>query len=164
MSGDRLPRVPTEKQMREHQVPVPRTLFQLARYLGRLLWMRHNRATAIHAVSAAAAATFLHMAYRYGLTGFEAGHADLEILRRTRDIQGPCMLVTLEDDLFPHNRIRTKVSRWLDSKEARAWLAQQAKIKLETYPVRDVAPHVIAHWNALVANRPGANGEDSHGT
>lgn len=135
-----------EKEMREADVPTPKTNDELAEYIRGLVEREHDYGTAVYAASMAAVAAFNHVAHRLGMTGFQASCADLDIIRRTRSMNGPFMLVRGEDMLYPQHNIESKVreaqNEWLP------WAREQARKKLAE-PRGHVHPDVVRRWREL---------------
>src|SRR5690606_31751241 len=88
-----------EAQMRAAEVPWPETMDELTAYIEGLVEREHDYGTCVYAMSMAAVAAFQHVAKRLGVTGFQASCADMDVLRRTRNLDGPFMLVKGEDAL-----------------------------------------------------------------
>ena len=137
----------TEAEMREAKVPWPLTEKQLTEYIASLATRTdYDYGTCVYAVSMAAVATFNYMAGVLGITGFQSGCADFDIIRRTRHMEGPFILLKGEDALYPQydlpNRLTEAMEKW------KPWLKEQAEIKL-----REANPHthedVIDHWKKL---------------
>lgn len=138
----------TEKEMREAKVPTFETPKELNQYIDSLVFRDHDYGTCVYAMSMAATAAFNYVASRLGVTGFQASCADLDIIRRTRNIQGPFMLLQARDALYPQYDLHSKVDDMLDG--ARMWLAAEAGKNLkEAYDY--VHPDVLAHWKTLVS-------------
>lgn len=137
----------TEQEMREAEVPTFDSRDELADYIKMLVEMQHDYGTCVYAMSMAATAAFKYVAGQLGVTGFQASCADLDILRRTRQMKGPFLIIRAEDELFPqydnlHNYMNARVE-WRD------WLRAVAKALLES-PRRDGAhPDVVKHWEWL---------------
>ena len=148
---------PDEKTMRETEAPRPETVAELAAYITSLTDRPHDYGTCVYAMSLAATAAFNHVAHRLGVTGFQAGCADLDILRRTRSMEGPFILLKGEDMLYPQydlpKLLRKAMGEW------RGWAAIEAKKKLEKQTPGNVHPDVWAHWQRLAAYEP----EESRG-
>lgn len=140
----------TEKEMREADVPTPKTNDELAEYIRSLTDREHDYGTAVYAASMAAVAAFYYIAGRLGLTGFQASCADLDIIRRTRRMNGPFMLVRGEDMLYPQYSIESKVreaqNEWLP------WAREQARKKLAE-PLVHVHPNVVRRWRELAGTK-----------
>jgi len=135
----------TEKEMRESKVPFFETLEELVDYITSLKDMEHDYGTAAYAMSMAATATFNYMASELGTTGFQASCADLDVLRRTRQIKGPMMLIDADRALYPQYNILNDVCKFLKSNED--WMASEAKKRLEEN--RDACEKVQEHWRKL---------------
>jgi hypothetical protein len=134
-----------EKEMREADVPWPQTEKQLREYIDSLVSRQHEYGTCVYAASMAATATFNYVCHVLGMTGFQASCADLDVIRRTRSIKGPFMLLKGEDALYPQYDLRGKLDEALA--EWRPWLREEAQRLLAE---RDHAhPNVLAHWKQL---------------
>ena len=89
----------TEQAMRETKAPWPKTPEELAAYVQSLVDGPHTYGTCCYAASLASTATFNYVCSVLGMTGFQASCADLDMVRRTRSIEGPFMLIKAEDAL-----------------------------------------------------------------
>lgn len=140
--------------MREQEVPTPKDSAELGRYIDGLVNQQHSYGTCVYAMSMAATAAFNMVASRLGVTGFQASCADLDIVRRTRRIKGPFMLIKLEDALYPQCDLLGKVrDEFLQSENSREWLRAEAQKCLDEaekdgFPVH---PNVKTHWHLLAA-------------
>lgn len=135
----------TEQEMRAAKAPWPYTEKQLIEYIDSLVNRQHDYGTGVYAVSLAASATFNYVAHKLGASGFQSSCADLDFLRRTRDLKGPFMLINAEDALYPQYDLREKLEEALT--EWKPWLKTEASKKLAESPVAH--PEVIAHWRKL---------------
>lgn len=135
----------TEKEMRDAVVPWPKTEKQLAEYIESLVDRQHDYVTCVYAMSMAAVAAFQYMCGKMGSTGFQAGCADLDILRRIRGIKGPFMLINGEDALYPQYNLPGRLDEALE--KWKPWLKEQAEKKLQESP--DAHPNVVEHWKEL---------------
>lgn len=138
----------TEAEMREAKVPWPLTKEQLTEYIESLANRTdHDYGTCVYAVSMAAVATFNYMAGVLGITGFQSGCADFDILRRTRHIPGPFILLKGEDALYPQYDLPGKLAEAMQKWEP--WLKEEAAKKL--IESGSAHPEVVAHWKKLAA-------------
>jgi hypothetical protein len=135
----------TEAEMRAAKAPTPYTSSQLTEYVESLVKRTHDYGTCVHAMSLAATATFNYVAHQLGVTGFQASCADLDILRQTRHIDGPFILLKGQDALFPQYDLRGKLNDAL--KEWKPWLKEQAAKKLTESG--SAHPDVVSHWKML---------------
>ena len=138
----------TEAQMRESEVPWPKTQKQLNKYIESLVKRNQDYGTCVYAMSMAAVATFNYVAGQLGVTGFQSSCADMDIIRRTRGIKGPFMLIDGADALYPQYDLRKRLEESMD--EWKLWLKEEATKKLSEsneYTHHDV----IAHWEKLAA-------------
>ena len=142
----------TEQEMRAETAPAPDTIEALGEYIASLVDRQHDYGTCVYAMSLAATAAFNHVAYKLGVTGFQASCADLDIVRRTRSMDGPFILLKGEDMIYPQydlpGKLREAMEKWAD------WAAEQAAKKLAENKQENVHPNVWAHWVALSARKP----------
>lgn len=136
----------TEQEMRAETAPTFNTVEELQGYITSLVEREHDYGTCCYAMSLAATAAFNFVASKLGVTGFQASCADLDILRRTRHLDGPFVILTGEDELYPQYDNQLKLQECRDS--WRDWIAEQAKVKLET-SADSAHPNVVAHWKKL---------------
>lgn len=153
-----VPRDATEEQLREMDVPWPKSAEDLDAYIKALLTRPHDYGTCVYAISMAATAAFHYVASKVGATGFQAGCADLDFLRRTRGYKGPFMVLDAEKSLYPQYD-----GAVLQAQKFRAsiteWLADEAQKKLDAPGGLNAHPNVVSHWRDLVAARPAAKTE-----
>lgn len=132
--------------MRDAQAPTPETTAELAAYIDGLVGQEHDYGTCVYAMSLAAVAAFNHVAHKLGVSGFQASCADLDILKRTRRLEGPFMIADGDRMLYPqydlHRDLQECMDRW------RGWAAKEAAKKIAEAPA-SVSPSVLAHWRKL---------------
>lgn len=143
----------SEKEMRDAKVPTFESVDDLSAYISNLILMKHDYGTCCYAMSMAATAAFNLVAKHLSVTGFQASCADLDIIRRTRSIDAPFMLVNAEKMLYPqydlHDMLEKSIVEW------KAWASEQAKEKLKE--VEYAHPDVVAHWEMLAKYDEDAN-------
>ena len=141
----------TEQEMRAEKAPAPDTIEALGEYITSLVDRQHDYGTCVYAMSLAATAAFNHVAHKLGVTGFQASCADLDIVRRTRSMEGPFILLKGEDMIYPQydlpGKLREAMEEWSD------WAAEQAAKKLVESKQENVHPDVWAHWVDLSARK-----------
>jgi hypothetical protein len=142
--------VKTEKEMREEEVPMFNEIEELDEYIKALVDRQHDYGTCVYAMSLAAVASFNFVAHKLGVTGFQASCADLDIIRRTRRIKGPFILLKGEEMLYPQYNLEEKLREAMDG--WKDWLSEQAEQKLSE-DLGYVYPDVIEHWKALVERK-----------
>lgn len=136
-----------EIEMREAKIPWPKTIKQLNEYIESLAERNHDYGTCVYAVSMASVATFNYMAGVLNITGFQSGCADFDILRRTRNIKGPFMLIDSEKALYPQYDLYENLDKALEA--WKPWLKAEATKKLAE--AGSVHPKFKAHWEKLAA-------------
>lgn len=141
-----------EQEMREASVPHPEDMAELTAYIQSLIDQEHDYGTCVYAMSMAAVAAFSYVAAKLGATGFQASCADLDVVRRTRHLKGPFILLTAEKALFPQYDLRRDLNEALS--EWKPWLKEQAADNLRkarTDPESLVHPNVLEHWERIVS-------------
>jgi hypothetical protein len=136
----------TEQEMRAETAPTFDTVEELQGYITALVERQHDYGTCCYAMSLAATAAFNFVASKLGVTGFQASCADLDILRRTRHLDGPFVILKGEDELYPQYDNQQKLQECRES--WKDWIAEQAKAKLEK-SADSAHPNVVAHWKKL---------------
>lgn len=136
----------TEQEMRDSAAPWPNSVEELSGYVSSLVERGHDYGTMVYAMSLAATAAFQFVAGKLGCTGFQASMADLDVLRRTRRIDGPFLILRAEDMVYPQYDLRERLEKFME--ESRPWVIERAKERL-----REQSPHVdsrvFAHWRRL---------------
>jgi hypothetical protein len=138
--------VQTEQEMRNADVPSFDTMEALQAYIASLIEREHDYGTCCYAMSMASVATFNYVAKKLGVTGFQASCADLDILRRTRHLDGPFCILKAEDELYPQYNNPKKLEECRES--WRDWMSEQASLKLQERG-HYAHPNVVAHWKKL---------------
>lgn len=147
--------VPTEKEMREAEVPWPESAEDLTAYIAALVNRPHDYGTCVYAASMAAVAAFYHVSRQLGMSGFQASCADMDFIRRTRGYKHGFRLIDYGKLLYPQYLDREHFPTWEDlldgNPDLHRKLAEEAADKLTVDngvgPVRD-------HWRWLVATAP----------
>ena len=137
----------TEQELREYKVPTLKSCESLTELIQDLIERDHDYGSCCYAMSIAAVAAFNFVANQLRVTGFQASCADLDIIRRTRNMKGPFILLSGENELYPQYNLES------DLREARngwiGWIGEEARKKLATHARDDVHPDVWAHWMRL---------------
>lgn len=90
------------------------------------------------------------VASQLGVTGFQHSISSLALLGKLRGIEGPYLVIKMEDALFPQYDLRAKLEESLSDEDVRTWLAEKAAEKLAG-DLTHVHLDVVAHWRGLVA-------------
>lgn len=143
--------------MREAKDPSPKSLAELTEYIDSLVDRQHDYGTCCYAMSLAATAAFNYVAHTLGVTGFQASCADLDFLKRSRNLKGPFAVIDGEHMVYPQYDIAAKVREYM--KEWEPWAAEQAAKHLEEEEASQAHPDVVAHWKKLAKTRVAQNGE-----
>lgn len=141
----------TEQEMRAMDVPRIETWDELRAFVDRL--EKDDYGKVCYAISMACVALFNLLAHTEGITGFQASCADLDFIRRTRQMTGPFMILNGNDMLYPQLGLQRKVDEFVANNEQ--WAADEATKQLAAHasPSSMVHPDVWAHWEALAAKR-----------
>lgn len=143
----------TEAEMRAEKAPWPETVEALTEYITSLVERKHDYGTCVYAMSLAATAAFQHVASKLGGTAFQASCADLDILRRTRSMDGPFIILKAEDMCYPQYDLTEKLREAMDG--WKEWVAEECAKKLEK-SCGDAHPDVKAHWERLASHKSNA--------
>lgn len=138
-----------ENEMRNADVPTPKSAKELSKYIDDLVKRQHDYGTCVYAISMAATAAFNYVASQLGVTGFQASCADMDILRRTRSLNGPFMILDGSQALYPQYDLEGKVREWLRTDDFKKYLAEEARKKLAE--TDGASPMVAAHWRRLAS-------------
>ncbi|MHA1290751.1 MAG: hypothetical protein ACTSPB_25485 [Candidatus Thorarchaeota archaeon] len=139
-----------EKELREYKVPFPKTEDELLDIIRQLVNRQHTYDTCVYAMSIAAVAAFRYVASVLGTTGFQAGCADLDFLRRTRSMDHGFMIIDYEKLIYPQYCDREYFPTYLELLRDNLEPMQ----KLVRKKMRDssfVHPDVMKHWNWILS-------------
>lgn len=137
-----------EFQMRDMKIPFFDSLEQLNQFINNLTNRPHDYGTSCYAMSLAATATFNYICSKLGTTGFQASIADLDILKRTRELNGPFAILKAEDLCYPQYNLKEKLDKYIENWFP--WAASEAKKNLEEES--QACDEVREHWKWLVDN------------
>lgn len=141
----------SEQELREADAPWPKTMDELTGFITALTERDHNYGTCVYAMSFSAVAAMYYAAHLLGVTGFQAGCAELDFLQRTRNLEGPFMIVNVANMIYPQYNIVGDLQEYIAESMPR--IRDMAREKIATTPSDNVHPDVWAHWQKL------ANGE-----
>ena len=141
----------TEDELRNVNVPWPKTEVELVQYIHALVDREHDYGTCVYAMSMAALAAFYYVSSRLGVTGFQASCADMDFLNRTRGYKLGFRIVDYSKLLYPQyltsEHFPTRAELEIEHREP---LRGEAARLLEESP--DAHPDVLARW-VLLAGR-----------
>lgn len=143
--------VPDEEELRDMDAPWPKSLDELTEFIRSMVDRPHSYGTCPYATSLAAVAAFYYVASQLGITGFQASCADLDVLRRTRHLEGPFAILNARKLLYPQYNLYQDACRLID--EWKPWAAEEARKELAENP--EAHPNVIAHWRRLAEHESG---------
>lgn len=147
----------TEAQLREADVPWPKTRDELMAYVNSLVERDHDYGTCVYAMSMAATAAFYYVSSRLGVTGFQASCADMDILRRTRGYKMGFRLVDYGNLLYPQYCDDEHFPGWRGLMNENADRLRDEAKKLLAERGNNTHPAVLAHWemvSRLPVNEP----------
>lgn len=137
----------TEAGLREYEVKTPHSQEELIDLIEQLSRREHDYGTCVYAMSICATATFNYIANILGVTGFQASCADLDIIKRTRGMNCPFIILKAEDMLYPQYDLKEKLSEAMS--EWGGWAKEQASKKLAVTSKDNCHQDVWAHWESL---------------
>jgi hypothetical protein len=139
----------------EGKVPWPKTEEELLAYIREMItWpdgaadMGEGYGRCVYAMSNAALATFNYIAGTLGVTGFQAGCAEMQFLRDSRHMEHGFMILDAENLLYPQYDLRGRVEEWIE--KTRPHLKKAAQEKLAENP-NNVHPDVQSRWEEIAA-------------
>jgi hypothetical protein len=137
-----------EKQLRQYKTPVVESIEELATIINSLANRKHDYGTCVYAMSIAAHATFRYIANHLGVTGFQASCADLDFLRRTRNIDA-FKIVDYSKVLYPqyHDEINNICVDKIIA-ENKDYFRAECKRLLKN--PEHASANVIANWKAVL--------------
>lgn len=138
----------TEAELRDAEVPWPKSEKELVAYIAALADREHDYGTCVYAMSMAATAAFYYVAGKLGVTGFQASCADMDVLRRIRHYKMGFRIVDYANLLYP---------QYCDDEHFPDWrgLMRQNAAALKTEADKRLAesanahPNVVEHWRML---------------
>jgi len=146
-------RIPTMKEKDFRDLPFidspwPTTQKELLEIIKALLNREHDYGTCVYAVAFGAQATFNYIASKLGITGFQSGCADMEVLRRVRWMEHGFRILDYKNLLYPQYRDRfpTYIELIYNNLEM---LQKEAKKLLGD---KGISPHsnVKKHWEWIL--------------
>lgn len=109
--------------------PSPQTKQELMDYIDKIIEGPHDYDTSAEAMSQAAIAAFNFTAYTLGVTGFQAGWAEMRFIQEMRDLELPFMILDSSRLLYPQYNLHNQAEEFIqESQEA---VAIEAKRLLE---------------------------------
>jgi hypothetical protein len=146
----------SEKEMRESKVPTFDTIEELSNYVSELVSQDHDYGTCCYAMSMSAVAAFNFVARRLSVTGFQTSSADLDILRRTRNMER-FQVIDLSKLLYPQyaDNFKDFNKTIADNSE---WLSKKAAELIVKSP--NAHPSVLSHWRFLASLHSNAGQEN----
>lgn len=155
----------TELEMRNAPDPRPKSMEDLVEYIESCLAAIRTPENADHedigdaygrcvyAMSLSAVAAFKYVAHVEGVSGLQSSCAELDVLRRTRRIEGPFAIIDYSDLLYPQFDILAHIKETMESEDLRQWLREEARKNIATFETMEggVAQEVLEHWRKLAA-------------
>lgn len=146
----------TEQEMRDSKVPWPKSINELVQYINKLIDQKHDYGTCVYAMSMSAVATLNYVAHELGVTGFQASCADMDLIRRTRNMKR-FQIVDLDKLLFPQYRNEFKGYNQLIMENIE-WLSKEAQKNLDDN--KTAHENVLAHWKMLASQNKEQDNND----
>lgn len=143
----------TEQELRDSKVPWPKSIEELVEYINKLVKQNHDYGTRVYAMSMSALATFYYVSHKLGVTGFQASCADIDFLRRSRNLER-FQILDLDKLLCPQYKDRFNGYAELINENIE-WLSKEAQKLIAENEM--ASESVMEHWKWLV--RKGAKNE-----
>jgi len=141
--------------------PWPDTPEELMALIDSLVNRQHDYGTCVYAMSHAALCAFNYVAGKLGVTGFQAGCADLDFVARRRWMEDGLTLLDHHDLLFPQlleKFNRTALDYIMENLKP---LQKRARELLEGKRGYESHPSVRAHWEWILGlGKVGVNGKE----
>ncbi len=135
-----------EQELQAEKAPFPNTREELNEYIDSLLALPADYGMAVYVASLSATATLNYVGKMAGMTGFQMSCVDLDIVRRTRALNCPFMIIKADDMLYPQYNIREQVSEALC--KWRPWATKKAT-ELLMGDRKGLHPAVLERWHEL---------------
>ena len=104
----------TEEQLQKLKLPFPETKEELMSYIDAVVHRKHDYGTASYCMSIAAVLAFGYAAHVEGTTGFQAGCANMDIIRRTQGLKHGFRLLNYTNLLYPQYYTKERFPSLLD--------------------------------------------------
>lgn len=142
-----------EAGLRAARIGFPKSEDDLLAIIRPLVERGHDYGTCVYAMSIAAEATFNYVASVLGCTGFQASCADLDLVRRTRGIEGPFAIFKADNLCYPQYDLPAKFREWMEGEDTAKWVAEECQRMLDEASGVE-APSVVEHWREKAASLP----------
>jgi hypothetical protein len=139
----------TEIEMRNLKVKTPATIQELTKFIEEITTQEHDYGTCVYAMSLSAVAAFKYAASQLGVTGFQASCADLDVIRRTRSLDCPFIILKAEDLLYPQYDLRRTLEDFIQQQTK--WCKEQAELRLKE--PNKACEEVENHWRLLAETK-----------
>lgn len=147
----------SDQELHDFEVPTAGSIEELAAIIEALAGRRESYSACVHAMSAAAVATirYLEAVIRPDVSGWPSNLADLDILRRTRQLHNGFAIIDYNNLLYPQYLKDTAIPGWgqLINGYLRVSLRRQAA-RLLREEHDGTSSQVLAHWQRLLSDEP----------
>ena len=142
----------TEKELQAFEVPHIETTSELVSFIDRMEKEGCTYETAPYVMALSAYATFMYMAKKLEVTGFQASWADMQFLKRTRNLKDGFRILNYENLLYPQYKNEFTFEKLLEDnldhiQEKAKELLRRTENEDGTY---SAAPEVVKHWQMIV--------------
>ena len=143
----------TETELQNYEVPRIESLDDLKKFITEMEQNGQSYETAPYAVALASYATFMYMAGRLGISGLQASWADMQFLKRTRNMKDGFRILDYSELLYPQYEYKFNLSMDKLIEENIEHLKPKAIELLEnnknddgTYSAHE---DVVTHWKRI---------------
>lgn len=140
----------TEKELQDYKLPKINTDKELVDFINKMISVGNSYNTAPYSIALSAYAVFMYVAEKLEVTGFQASCADIQFLKRTRDLEDGFSIVDYSKLLYPQYKDSfEKYSFDNLLRENLPHLKERAKKLLEEKGDY-THENVIKHWKMIV--------------
>ena len=143
----------TETELQNYEVPRIESIDDLKKFITTMEQNGQSYDTAPYAVALASYATFMYMAGRLGISGFQASWADMQFLKRTRNMKDGFRILDYSELFYPQYEDKFNLSMDKLIEENIEYLRPKAIELLEKNKNDDGSysahEEVVKHWKRI---------------
>lgn len=140
----------TEEELQDYKLPRIDTDKELIDFINEMISIGNSYNTAPYSMALSAYAVFMYVAGKLGVTGFQASWADMQFLKRTRNLEDGFSIIDYSNLLYPQYKDNfEKYSFDNLLRENLPHLKERAKKLLEEKGGY-THENVIKHWKMIV--------------
>jgi hypothetical protein len=143
----------TEKELQSYEIPEIKDIKDLTKFITSMEKEGRLYETAPYAMALASYATFMYMADKLGVTGFQASWADMQFLSRTRGMEDGFRILDYSNLLYPQyeNEFDLSMDKLIEEniehlRPKAIKLLEKDKNDDGTYNAHE---DIVAHWERI---------------